>query len=884
MTISGTNGSDVLNGTPGDDIILGLDGFDSLFGFSGNDSLFGGTSFDRLNGGLGDDVLTGGGFGDWFEFAAEAVTDPGTGQTVLHGFGHDTVTDFGSGDQLDMNFGAIPGGLTYDGYQIVGSDTILRFGVGTAQDSSITLLNYHVMPGEFNPAPTGGFLFGNIQGEISHDDLIGTAGGDNFEGWAGNDTLTGNDGDDRLYGGTGNDTLYGGADRDELHGEDGDDTLDAGTGDDEIWDGSGNDTINAGSGNDEIHVASGNDLITTGTGNDSINFRMEVVTDPANGEQVLLGIGHNTITDFGVGDYLEVDAGQFSGPTPPVEAFEIVGDNTILRFATRTAQESSITILNYHVHEDDISGVNSHFLDVDGTIQGLLTPEHIVGSDTEYDDLHGYGGNDTLEGLALRDDLYGGTGDDILFGGDDRDWLYSGAGNDTANGDAGNDVIWGEFGDNYLNGGTGNDELLSGTGNDTMAGGPGEDVFDLRIREILNAEGDFDIHGFGHDVIADFSDGDVIYINTQSWNGTGDAFSSHEFVGADTLLRFAVGTAQESSVTIQNYHLPLSEIDTWDDFHAFDYDPAFLASPLNLVSGTAGHDNMLGTTVDDHMIGGDGSDNLQGAQGNDILEPGTGGPWVQNLYGHLGDDIYLIDADSGRVRISTWAEKAGWGADTVKFRDLNLQDVSVTTYDAGDADGARLVIAWYKDGDFGEVTMAHMGDFIEVIEFADGQSFTPDALTPGHVVQTGTTANDHLSGTVYDDHLIGNDGTDHLQAAGGDDILDPGKGCTGIQYLYGQTGNDTYVIGQDVGLARINIWAEGAATGTADRVQFTDLNSADLIVSQHVGTGADGTEMRLSWDQAGITGELQIAQLGTHIESFEFADGEVLTAAEVMLL
>ena len=135
MTITGTNSNDVLIGTAGGDVIQGLAGHDDLQGLAGNDTLNGGDGFDTLNGGLGDDVLTGGGFADWFRFTAEQVIDPVTGQPALHGFGHDTISDFSAGDQLEVDFSAIPGGLSYNGFQIVGDDTILL--------SSIITINWH---------------------------------------------------------------------------------------------------------------------------------------------------------------------------------------------------------------------------------------------------------------------------------------------------------------------------------------------------------------------------------------------------------------------------------------------------------------------------------------------------------------------------------------------------------------------------------------------------------------------------------------------------------------------------------------------------------------------------------------------------------------------
>jgi Ca2+-binding RTX toxin-like protein len=59
LTISGTNGPDVLRGTGGPDTIRGKGGNDQLFGLGGNDFIDGGAGTDVMNGGPGNDRLRG---------------------------------------------------------------------------------------------------------------------------------------------------------------------------------------------------------------------------------------------------------------------------------------------------------------------------------------------------------------------------------------------------------------------------------------------------------------------------------------------------------------------------------------------------------------------------------------------------------------------------------------------------------------------------------------------------------------------------------------------------------------------------------------------------------------------------------------------------------
>ncbi|MFD0596940.1 hypothetical protein ACFQZ4_35660 [Catellatospora coxensis] len=58
-TITGTEGTDILNGTLGDDVICGLGGNDIINGRGGNDVIYGGPGRDLISGGKGDDMVYG---------------------------------------------------------------------------------------------------------------------------------------------------------------------------------------------------------------------------------------------------------------------------------------------------------------------------------------------------------------------------------------------------------------------------------------------------------------------------------------------------------------------------------------------------------------------------------------------------------------------------------------------------------------------------------------------------------------------------------------------------------------------------------------------------------------------------------------------------------
>ena len=109
--MSGGAGNDRLNGGDGNDQISGDSGDDVLSGGRGNDALNGGSGSDMLDGGLGSDSLAGGSGRDRFVFGS--------------GFGHDTVSDFGSGDHIQFvdglfgNFAAVQAASRQSGGSVV---------------------------------------------------------------------------------------------------------------------------------------------------------------------------------------------------------------------------------------------------------------------------------------------------------------------------------------------------------------------------------------------------------------------------------------------------------------------------------------------------------------------------------------------------------------------------------------------------------------------------------------------------------------------------------------------------------------------------------------------------------------------------------------------
>ena len=202
--INGTSGADNLVGTIPNDTIYGLDGSDTLDGGSGNDILDGGNGDDVLIGGTGNDTLTGGAGNDRFFFNARD-------------FGQDTITDFSTGDVIDLSQLGIASLAQLQPYMSqVGPDvTIATFYGGYAESITIqntTLASLTAADFVFNTSSTGW----NLTGSYANDVLFGGNGNDTLDGGSGNDILSGGNGDDVLIGGSGNDTLTGGAGNDRF--------------------------------------------------------------------------------------------------------------------------------------------------------------------------------------------------------------------------------------------------------------------------------------------------------------------------------------------------------------------------------------------------------------------------------------------------------------------------------------------------------------------------------------------------------------------------------------------------------------------------------------------------------------------------------------------
>jgi len=288
-----------------------------------------------------------------------------------------------------------------------------------------------------------------------------------------NDTLRGGDGDDTLLGGGGQDTIDGGAGIDTNSFED------IGLGVTATVNADGSGTASYGqvdeefTGIENLRGSSNDDvLVATGAAANTI--------EGGAGDDIIAGGGGVDSLDGGEGN----DTNSFRG----------IGADVTASLADETASYGMVseTFTNF----ENLEGGSGN-----DTLSGDMNANTLAGED----------GNDTLFGGAGNDTLSGGAGDDVLAGGGGTDIIDGGEGNDTnsfediglgvtANIGAGtasygmvtetftnienlrgsdnDDSLRGDGNINVIEGGAGDDTLIWSGGEDVLDGGEGFDTVD----------------------------------------------------------------------------------------------------------------------------------------------------------------------------------------------------------------------------------------------------------------------------------------------------------------------------------------------------------------------------------------------------------------------
>jgi Ca2+-binding RTX toxin-like protein len=921
LTLTGTEGSDILRGGNFVETFYGLGGIDDIYGEGGNDT---------ITGGLGNDYLFGGDGADTYLFS--------------RGDGNDTISDASSSNKIIFS-----SDLTAENY--IQGDQGANFQISFADSSdtiTLTDLQHNNVNGKFFFKFT---LEGTEQADVITGSPLGSPRfGDVILGFGGDDQLNGLDGLDELFGGDGNDILDGGADIDFYFGGAGDDTLGGGVGSDDFYDG-----LN------EYHGGTGNDTLLGTDDNDRYYFN--------------IGDGHDTLVEEPnpVTNGSSPDDTVFFGAGITEESIRV--DYDINDLAININDSDSITIVGWrssnrrqveHFRFED--GTHLTNLDIDrlALIQyGTDGDDVLDGNNGQDDTLRGLGGNDVLNGLSGNDVLDGGTGNDILNGGTDNDEyifqrgdgqdvinessgvdtitfaaditasdiqigrdinslvltiadtgdsltitdyivnssqrveqfvftdgsqlpdeqsiidslvnVFGTSGDDvingsegfeTINGLGGNDVINALGGEDTLIGGTGNDILNGGQGDDLLQGDSGDDTYQINPGDGLDILAD--ASGLNHiEFGQNISSGDITLqavwdTNSHQINlGYNPALSTDELLITDGLSN-GVQTFSfvDGSVLSRDELLQLIS----DRDGSITHSVIDANSPVT-IQGTAFNDVIAASFSNDTLSGGSGNDTLNGDAGNDTLEGGSGN---DTLSGGIGNDTYLFGRSDGNDIIIETDTVVGGDIlrfdDDIAFADVeiirNRKDLSFTIKDTGDG----ITLQQWKAG---------KGAYPITVEFGDGTVLTSDDLNikqklgdAGDNTVRGSRVNDRLYGFGGNDVFIAKDGDDLLDGGAGDDLLQGMSGDDIYQFTSGW-GNDT-LIENDI--------ENDPSSGNTDTVAFgSDINPIDLMFERLVD------DLRVT--QVGTTDTIDIQNWyqGSEFQTevFRSSDGSTLLNSQV---
>ena len=421
-TLIGNGGDDRLEGGDGDDVLLGGAGRDILDGGAGNDVLRGGGVIGWGNqvydgNGEGDTYRFGRGDGhdtiiedSWIAGETDRIElKAGVAPADVRLERVRSVNGWQVGDDLKITLRDTGETLTVRNHfnesnrhaveQIVFAD-------GTRWDAQ-AIKSQVLLGGDGDDA---------LHGFNGRDDsILGGAGNDRLTGLGGNDTLDAGSGDDILEGGAGDDVLLGGDGRDVLFGDDGDDLLHGAAGDDVLYGGAGNDKLLGGAGADRLFGGVGDDTLDGGAGDD-----MLVGGAGADTYSFGLGYGHDVAEEdaspTSQGNWVELN----DSVAPTDVRVRKVGNDLVIQLQ---GSNDSLTLRGAATYASGSAFAGVRFADGSSWDYAVLQDRAIMGSD-EDDRIEGFDGlNQTFDGGPGNDLILGGTGGNVyLFGrGDGQD-------------------------------------------------------------------------------------------------------------------------------------------------------------------------------------------------------------------------------------------------------------------------------------------------------------------------------------------------------------------------------------------------------------------------------------------------------------------------------
>ncbi len=349
----GGAGNDRLEAGEGNDLLHGNEGNDELAGQEGDDILFGDAGDDFLQGDAGNDILVGGAGND-------TLFDQQGNETykIFAGNGHDSLFDASGTDTVEFLNGAT---LSSISTQFVGNNLVVSFD----DNNSLILLDWK------NSQFIERFIFSDgsslsgallSQNEVFSSIIEGDENANVLIGTNGNDVIDGKAGADDLQGGTGDDTYI----------------FNVGSGADTITDSFGRNVINFGTGilPADLNVTSDAQGVTIQVGTDSLT---------------LAGTSFQNIEGYQFADgTLLTNQDIFPDTTPPTVNFELatqsamVGDFISIQIPDDLfSDESGLVTISTNAQDRGLSFDPNTGI-ISGTIQSSLfgnTSVSIFGED-----------------------------------------------------------------------------------------------------------------------------------------------------------------------------------------------------------------------------------------------------------------------------------------------------------------------------------------------------------------------------------------------------------------------------------------------------------------------------------------------------------------------
>lgn len=280
------------------------------------------------------------------------------------------------------------------------------------------------------------------------------------------------------------------------------------------------------------------------------------------------------------------------------------------------------------------------------------------------------------------------------------------------------------------------------------------------------------------------------------------------------------------------------------------------------ITGTGGHDRLIGGLGIDTIVGGAGNDYIWGGVGADILTGGAGADrFAYQNVGEAGDTItdFKAGTNGDVIDLAVMSRQLDWKGDLIGNGYVRFVQSGANTLLQVDADGGAnsfVKMATLKNVLANTLTTANLSTAIivsdyDAIDTQGGEASAIVNITPaaapaiktdtvlsvgtakvesGIAFNTltgmdkilGTTVEDTLKGTDGNNVLIGGGGNDKLYGNDGDDVL---AGGSGADYMNGGKGLDTASYADATAGVTVSLFQPAINTGDAAGDRYSQIEN-----------------------------------------------------------